>query len=178
MARKKEREGRIDREKNRDEREEEQGRERDRTERIVRIIGARRESCRKQRRPGRRLPSAKFPAKLRFHLQIKIHVVRCERTGRREEFDEAFSRYLSLPVNANKNRLPFIALLSSTYIPPIPDQLVRLTALKSSGSLKKHLHKHKLYRTINVNSYRIATLFKFIGKKVLKITLLTESLNF
>lgn len=32
-----------------------------------------------------------------------------KRTGRREEFDEAFSRYLSLPVNANENRLPFIA---------------------------------------------------------------------
>lgn len=53
------------------------GGERNRDERMVRIIGARHEKLPKTKATDRELPGAKLPMKLRFHLQIKIHVVRC-----------------------------------------------------------------------------------------------------
>lgn len=47
--------------------------------RMVRIIGARRESDRKQRRLyGKDCRARNSTANLRFHLQIKIHAVRCD----------------------------------------------------------------------------------------------------
>ena len=44
---------------------------------MVRIIGARYEKLPKTKATERELPAAKLPMKLGFHLQIKIHVVRC-----------------------------------------------------------------------------------------------------
>jgi len=53
------------------------GDERNRDERMVRIIGARHEKLPKTKAAEGEPLGAKLPMKLGFHLQIKIHVVRC-----------------------------------------------------------------------------------------------------
>lgn len=98
---------------------------------MVRIIGAR-ESSSKTKAAREKIAECEIPGKVEisFANQNSCRQV-CERTGRREEFDEAFSRYLCLPVNANENRLPFIAFTLLYVYPAYPGSTCQVNCVKT-----------------------------------------------
>lgn len=122
--------------------------------RMVRIIGARYEKLPKTKATEKERPGAKLPMKLGFHLQIKIHVVRC--AGGK---NSTRLLVILIPRRVKTSAFHRFTFFYTPYT-PLPSNLViflnqrrwlKMLTLWSQGNI--HAHACKLFYMTDINIY-------------------------